>query len=304
MAECRELATALLAIPAAERARLDPAEAPLGTTIRVADPGWDLAGDLSLPHDDGLRRCALIVEIDRGAPAAPRRVLAHERVRSVYRASAAGRPNPEYRRLQAELRRVEGDEAPAVLATGDPSLDLIGLVAGSVLDGIAAAVDAHHASAIRDRLASTPARLGEVAWEPYSFEVTTVEATRSGSVRAFLLDRGTGGVFPLEETLHETRRFRVAQGRRARDRGLLEGGGDGLVDPDEVTAWEQASIRPSLVSLLAGLPPQPMASPVPPVDLAAATIGSRSVVAEVGSDGVRRFRVRDLTAEPGLGPDP
>ena len=52
MAECRELATALAAIPAAEHRRLDPAEAPLGATIRVADgadPASDLTGDLPLP---------------------------------------------------------------------------------------------------------------------------------------------------------------------------------------------------------------------------------------------------------------
>lgn len=302
---CRELATALAALPAAERARLDRSQAPLGVTIHALGGAPSaVAGDLPLPPDDGLRRCALIVAIEPNGEDSPRRLLAHERVRSAYRASATGRANPEHRRLQAELRALERDEGPGILATGDPGLDLIGLVAGSILDGISAAIDAQRANTLRQRLASTPARLEEGAWEPYSFEVETVEATRSGKVRAFLLDRTTAVVFPLEETVGQTRRFRVAQGRRARDRGLLEGGGDGLVDAEDVTVWEQEGIQPDVAALLAALPPQPAASAVVPAAIEAAMIGPGSVVAEIGSDGVRRFRLRGLTAAPGLGPDP
>jgi hypothetical protein len=302
---CRELATALAALPVAERARLDPSDAPLGVTFRMADglPSGGVTGDLPLPPDDQLRRCALIVESDASAPAAPRRMLAHERVRSVYRASAAGRANPEHRRLQAELRDIEQDEGPEILATGDPGLDLIGLVAGSVLDGISTALEGQRARALRERMAATPARLEEVTWEPYGFEVATVEASRSGKVRAVLVDRASGDAFPLEETVVETRRFRVAQGRRARDRGLLEGGGDGLVDLEDVAVWEQAGIRPGVTALLAVLPAQPATSANLPGAVEATLFGSSSVVAEVGSDGVRRFRLGSPTTAPGLGPD-
>ena len=304
--DCRALAAALVAMSPAERARLDPATAPLGVTLRAADGAFSVADGLAdppLPADDGRRRCALLIEVQPGVRAAPRRILGHERVRSAYRTSAAGRPNPEYRRLQEQLRDLERADAPGVLATGDPGLDLIGLVAGSVLDGITAAVDQHQADALRRRLADTPARLDEVDWEPYSFEVTTLEAARAGGVRAFLVDRRTGDVFALEDSLRETRRFRVAQGRRARDRGLLEGGGDGLVDPADVAAWEQSGVRPGLISLLAALPSEPSASAVPPPELAAAAAGSGSVVAETGPDGVRRFRLRGAAAGPELSPD-
>ncbi|MGD9508691.1 MAG: hypothetical protein AB7I59_04240 [Geminicoccaceae bacterium] len=306
-AGCRDLATALAAIPVPERPRLDRSASPLGITIRAADGAdtpVDPVGDLPLPPDDGLRRCALLVEIGRSTRTSPRRIVAHERIRSVYRSSASGRVNPEHRRLQAELRQIERGGGAEILATGDPGLDLIGLLAGSVLNGISATLDAQRIRTLRERLAATPARLEEAAWEPYSFEVSTVEAARAGKVRAVLLDRATGDVFPFEETVAETRRFRVAQGRRARDRGLLEGGGDGLVDSEVVAVWEQAGVRPGVVALLAALPPAPTASSFPPADFAAAMDGAGSVMAEIGGDGVRRFRLRGLNAEPGRGPDP
>ena len=295
--DCRALAGELAALETTVSARLDAATAPLGLTVRSPSAAGPVR-DLSLPPDDGARRCALLVELDASVRAAPRRVLGHERIRSTYRAGSAGRANPEYQRLQRELRELESGSAPAILATGDPGLDLIGLVAGGILGGAAAIVDGRHASDLRRRLASTPPRIGDVVWEPYSFEVTTLEASRRGPLRARLLDRGAGTVWSVEETIQETGRFRVAAGRRARDRGLLEGGGDGLRDAEDVTAWEQDGVQPRLSFVLAAL--ARAAAPTAAADwmLEPAAGAGGSVVAATGPDGVRRFRLRELSVEP------
>jgi hypothetical protein len=299
---CRALAGAVLARPEAERVRLDPAASPLALEVSDAAGGATsnaVVRDVPLPPDDGARRCLLVVEVGPSARAAARRTLGHERAQSTYRAGGAGRPNPDYRRLQAELRAVQRAEAPTFVPTGDAGLDLIGLVAGGVLGGIANVVDAGRADALRERLAATPQRLDETIWEPYSFEVTTVEATRKGPFRAQLFDRSTGEVWAVEDTLVARRNFRVAEGRRARDRGLLEGGGDGLVDPTDVTAWEQAGVQPGLAFLLAALPEQSWARG----RTAAFTwsAGPRgNVVAETGPNGESRYRLRGGMGPPAL----
>ncbi|MFO1048022.1 MAG: hypothetical protein U1E52_09015 [Geminicoccaceae bacterium] len=294
---CRALASELSALENGVSVRLDAATAPLGLTVRSPSAAG-LVRDLPLPSEDGARRCALLVEIGASVRAAPRRVLGHERVRSTYRVGGAGRTNPEYQRLQRELREAESGSAPAILATGDPGLDLIGLVAGGILGGAAAIVDGRRSADLRRRLASTPPRLDDVAWEPYSFEVTTLEAARRGPVQARLLDRGTGTVWSVEDTILETGRFRVAAGRRARDRGLLEGGGDGLRDAEEVAAWEQSGVQPSLSSLLAALARDAVPTGAADWVIEPAAGPGGSVVAATGPDGVRRFQLRVLSGEP------
>jgi hypothetical protein len=304
---CRALATALGAMPAAEAARLDPRAAPLALTTLDGDVATAAAAaaavDLPLPADDGRAPCLLLVEAAATTRAAPRRPLGHEIVRSTYRAGGR-RANPAYRALREQLREVERSDDVAVMATGDPTLDLIGLVAGTVLQGIDDALDGGAAARLRARLAATPPTLEEGDWEPYTFAVTTIEATRQGRLRAALVERATGAAWHLDRPVVERRRFRVAEGRRARDRGLLEGGGDGLAATTDVAVWEQAGLRPSLAGLLAEL-----AGAAVPGALSAATEPAAGPAAEpdtaggvemaVGADGVRRFRLRRAGAAPG-----
>ena len=216
-------------------------------------------------------------------------------VRSTYR-TGGRQPNPAYRELRRELRARERSDEVAVLATGDPTLDLIGLVAGAALQGIGDALDGSTNAALRARLAETPPTLEGGEWEPYAFAVTTVEAAREGRLRAALVERATGATWHLDRPVLERRRFRVADGRRARDRGLLEGGGDGLVETADVAVWEQAGLQPSVAGLLAALGSQAQAGPLPAVPEPAAgppeePVTAGGVAMAVGADGVRRFRL-------------
>ena len=98
-------------------------DAPLALATRDgsnrAAPAAVVNQDLPLPPDDGSERCVIEVERAASARAAPRRPIAHEMVRSSYRAGGAGRSNPEYRRLRRELRRLETPDDIDFVATGD-----------------------------------------------------------------------------------------------------------------------------------------------------------------------------------------
>jgi hypothetical protein len=306
---CRTLAAAVAAMPEGERSRLPLVGAPIAFSVRdgaatlpPAEAMAAVTADLPLPVDDGSARCVILVEATRTVGGASRRPLAHQVVPSTYRASTGGGPNPEYRHLKRELRELDDDDRVGLVATGDPALDLVGLIAGSVLEGLDAAFDGRRAAAIKERLGATPPTLAEPVWEPYSFEVTTIEATREGLLRVRLVDRATLEAWLFQEPVVERRRFRVATGRRARDRSLLEGGGGDLAATTDIAVWEQAGLRPSLSGLVAAL--GAIAIPAvrvtesrsPPAARAAVVGTSRTIEELLGDDGVRRYRLRDEEA--------
>jgi hypothetical protein len=322
-ASCRELLAAIVAMPEAARSRLEPAQATAAFAVRdgaaLLPPGEARAAcvqDLPLPAGTGAEvQCLVLVDRLPTARSAPRRPLAHEIVRSTYRAGSQRQPNPDYRDIWDSLRELEDDDGAGLMATGEPALDLIGLVASSVLDGIDLFTRERAAAAARAKLAATPATLSSATWEPYTFEVTTLEATRSGRLRAVLVDHGSGLAWPLERVVLEQRRFRVAEERRARDRDLLEGHGGGLVDVADVAVWEQAGLRPSLLDLAAALAEvdgpgattsvaaRP-AAPAPPGAGAAGMARSGSVEQTTEPDGSHRYRLVEADAKPPVMTEP
>ena len=317
-ASCRELLAAVVAMPEPELRRLEPAAAPIAFGVRdggvMLPPSAaraEVTADLPLPAEAGTgARCLVVIDRAPTRRAAPRRSLAHEVVQSTFRAGNDRRANPDHAALRQRLRDLEDDDGLGIMATGDPGLDLIGLVGGVVLNGMDRFSRAQKAAALRERLAATPATLTSQSWEPYTFEVTTVETMRTGELRAALVDRSSGLAWPVERNIVERRSFKVASGRRARDRGLLEGGGAGLVETADVAVWEQGGLRPSLLAvsgLLAAQGTPGVAGAMaalpgvePPPTGSEETGRSGAVEQTVGADGVRRYRLHE--PEPAAGP--
>ncbi len=292
--DCRATLAAIAAMPPAARARLEPTAAPLA--VMAVDGGAVLPADAAvavlqwdLPvATDGREGAPCLVLVDRTATAraAPRRLLAHDVVRSTYRRGSRGIANPEYAELRRSLRELDDADGGEVLATGDPGLDLIGLLAGGVLDGIDRFRRGSMEKQTRAALAATPASLEQVVWEPYTYEVSTIEAARSGVLRAALVDRRLGLAWPFERPMRETRRFSVAAGRNAKDRQLLESPGGDLVVAADVTVWEHAGLQPSLtglVGLLAAAPGEGVALDAPGLAAAWATTPLRLAEAPSGT---------------------
>jgi hypothetical protein len=197
-----------------------------------------------------------VVERSTTTPTAPRRLLAQRVVRSTYRKGSQHTANPEHEALRRAVRELEdGDDAAGegILATGDPSLDLIGLAASGVLTGIDLFRRGQAERRAMEALAATPPTVENVVWEPYTYAATTVEAERARRLRMALVDRRLGRSWQATHEARETRRFVVAAGRHAKDRDLLEGYGGNVVTTEDVAVWEQAGLRPPLSVLLATL---------------------------------------------------
>jgi hypothetical protein len=260
------MAGAAAALPESARRRLDARASPLA--VAVVDRGARLP-EAAAPEEVALNLpvladgsggeaapCLIVVERSTTAPAAPRRLVAHQVVRSTYRKGGQRSSNPEHQALRRTIRELEddGDAAgSAVLATGDPSLDLIGLAASGVLAGIDLFRRGQAERQAMEALAATPPTVENVAWEPYTYEATTVEAERAGRLRVALVDRRLARSWQATHEARETRRFVVAAGRHAKDRDLLEGYGGNVATAADVTVWVQAGLRPPLSLLLATL---------------------------------------------------
>lgn len=332
---CRSKLAAAAALPEAERQHLDPATSPLAVTV--------IGGGLPVPPDlvqTGLTLdlpirttapagapCLLLVELAPTVRSAPRQPLAHAIVPSTYRRGTQRVANPAHEALRRKVRELEGDPGDDVIATGDPTIDLIGLVAGGLLNGIGSIWRGRAESEARAALAATPASFAEPVWEPYTYQLTTVETERTGQLRATLIERAQGLSWPLEQTVHERRRFKVAVGRLPKDRDLLESRGGDVVTTADVTVWERGGLRPSLTWLATALPTGPAAGmpgdmaavvatwtatphgPLPGLDRAddetmdatvaitGHTTGSTSVEQVVTADGVRRYQLVEPAAE-------
>jgi hypothetical protein len=335
---CAGTAQAVLGLAAEERERLDPAGSPLA--LAVVDHGMLLEEPTALRHVTldlplpvaagpaalGAYPCVLLVERSPSVRAAPRRTVGHEIVRSAYRRGLDRTPNPERAALQRRVRELDRrDDGLGIMPTGDPGIDLIGLLAGGVLDAVGGIGRAREREEARAALADTPASLATPLWEPYTYEVSSVEAQRAGWLRAALLDGVEGRAWPLRRDVQEAVIFRVASGRHAKDRALLEGQGGAAATAGDVLAWESGGLRPVTSQVLALLAEAARAAPGEAMDFAgllgrwqAETLptlaeeaspepptarrrarGANLVEEVAGADGERRYRL----AEPAPVPD-
>ncbi|MFO1071398.1 MAG: hypothetical protein U1E17_01575 [Geminicoccaceae bacterium] len=121
-------------------------------------------------------------------PAAPR---AGARAGALdYRAAPAELPNAERTAPRRAARQAERDREPEIMATGDPGIDLLdwsraGSSAASTCSAVRArasgCVIARHAGPDRGAGLGIPTTAG------------TIEAARTGPLRAALVDHGLGG---------------------------------------------------------------------------------------------------------------
>lgn len=257
---CPDLMAWAAALPEPERRMLEAETPPLavaavdrGAALPVALAAQILEYDLPAEHaatlDGTAARCLVLVERADAMRAAPRRLVAHTVVRSTYRRAGRSSANPEHAALKRSLRELDQDGGGGVMATGDPAIDLIGLVAGTVLGGIDAVRRRQAENEVLAALETTPRQIEEAVWEPYTYELNTVEAERAVSLRLALVDRAAGRFWPVVSRTRETRRFAIAEGRHAKDRDLLEGGGDAVLEAD-LDVWEQGAVRLRLSHVL------------------------------------------------------
>ncbi|HMR29467.1 MAG TPA: hypothetical protein PKA13_00925 [Geminicoccaceae bacterium] len=217
--------------------------APPGLALRLVGDAAGIENDLGLPAqaDAAGAGCVLIVEAPRPLPAAQRRLLRRETVRSSYADGMERAANPEHAELRKALARAENSRGSDtnLLTTGEPMVDLIGNVAQLVMAGVDKAVRMSEEAALRQRLAETPAEIDRPYLRRYSYETAELEASRGAMARAGLLDSGAGALRESSVQVVETTVFRVDEGRRDTDVGRSDEA-PASVDLAALAAWERS----------------------------------------------------------------
>jgi hypothetical protein len=230
-ASCTERARLALAGNDAER---------LGLVLDAAVPGA-VDNDLGLPRAVGetAAPCVLRVAAPRPLPTAGAVVLAREPVTGRYADGARTQPNPEHERLRHALRTAERARGGTVdlYRTGEPMADLVGGLVELGVAGVELLTREGRLAQLRAALAATPETLTVPRERTYRYEILTVEARRAAELRVTLVDRRGGAPRAATSRVEETRRLRVAEGRRADD--LAAAPGDLLDGLAAVEAWRR-----------------------------------------------------------------
>lgn len=150
------------------------------------------------------------------------RVTDLEEVVSAYQSSVRSERNPDHEAAEARVRDAERDTkrngGSGVLKVGDPLLDLVGLVVGSVFQAfgqLGGAVERDQAVA---ELKATPRSLDRPVYRAYSFERQLVRAGKEATIPVALHDRANGRVWQTEVRQREMRQLAILDGLDPRDR--------------------------------------------------------------------------------------
>ncbi len=257
--DCRELPAALL--EGREGIVLPVVPLDAATPLRLDLPGLERVA--AAPAG----RCLLLV--DRVVAGGGELVeTGRETVESRRRVGSRRQLNPEYERIERELAEARAEArrrrpAERILSTGDPALDLVGLVAETVLAGGRILFGGDRVAELEAKLAETPPFVEVPVVHRYRYELRRFAGRRSGSVRAALLDPRRGGGWTVRVALEERREFAVVRGRDPGDDTPLPPGIGEPVDPETLEAWRQAPpMVPASVLLrhlrtVVAAPPQP-----------------------------------------------
>ena len=224
----------------ARRALAGPGADGLGLVLdsAVADA---VDNDLGLPGAaaDSAAPCVLRIGPPTALPSPAATLLGRARVVGHHQAGEAVRANREHARLRRELSAAERGRVGTVdlARTGEPLADLVG---GLIELGVAGAemlTREARVARLRAELAAIPAKLAEPRWRAYPYELLTVEAHRAAELPVALLDRRSGAAWRATSQVAESRRLRVAEGRRPDD--LAAAPADQLDGLAAVEAWRQ-----------------------------------------------------------------
>ena len=126
----------------------------------TADESGAVTMDLPVPLGDGRGvPCLLLVERTPTSRTAPRQPLAHTIVQSTYRRGNQRIANPKHEELRRTIRALD-EKDDDIIATGDPTIDLIGIVAGGILNGIGSIWRGRAEAEARAELADDPGLAG------------------------------------------------------------------------------------------------------------------------------------------------
>jgi len=180
------------------------------------------------------------------------------------------RVNPRRRELEARLRELEedgrGGERRRPPGTGDPLLDVVGLLGSAVIGLVAEAASGSEAASLRAELERTPVYVEEPATAPYRYEAQAFRLVAEGSAEVALVDAATGLGWEGAVPFRIERLYAIPLTRDPRDTTRPEGVVL-VADRRELERLARAPLPLTAAELAAGLVHLAQGAPRP-VDLA------------------------------------
>lgn len=196
--------------------------------------------------------------------------VGREQVRSAYQSGTKSERNPEYELAQLRVRQAEKekkDGAASIITVGDPMLDLVGLMVGSVVDAIGGRASRRDLEEAVATLAATQRSIERPVWRHYHFERTVLRGQKSALVPISLRSRHGTELHTLIRQ-RERQTFELLDGLDPRDRDY--GAHDAASMSElELRRWsEQPPAIPvsALVQSLIDPTAAPSDQPLPPLD--------------------------------------
>lgn len=286
---CRTLA----AVAQAHEPRLRPEIRPLDEAA-AAIIEWD--------HDASLQLADCLLLVDRLQDEDVRiRPLGRMTVEAVRVTGMRRRTNPAWIELERELaaaKRAARDEGPRILRTGEPTVDLFGLMASAVLEvmGSVSGPEARIAE-LEQRLRETPQTLDEEVTTPVPLVVDRYRVEKTADLPLVLFEPATGRAWRTAQKLQETRTFALLPADAPSDLRLPER--DDLIFVSDRAAIDSFARQPPRVHLAELMPTLLVALAAAPEQTSLAALEPATQMGE-RIDDVRLNRLADI--EPSGGP--
>lgn len=183
-----------------------------------------------------------------------RRVSRVKKVRSRFLAGYRTEPNPDYNKVQAELRMAEHELRSATINTissGSSNCYGAGCLAAAFGKLAASLVEISAKSKVKEALnkfSETPMTVKIPIYKKYKFDMATVKGTKSMTVHYYVIDRKNKSYFKSVFDIEEKRNFTVAYSVHDDDPNKS----DHLENADTdktVTEWEDAALSIKLSQL-------------------------------------------------------
>ncbi len=204
--------------------------------------------------DDPTKRCVIRLGRARGHKA-EHRMLGRERIRSAYQSGSRMEKNPAYEAAQARLRQAERANKPgksSIISVGDPLIDLIGMVVGGAITGIAQWGEGDPVEEAIENLMATPRSIEQPTYRPYQFERMRFRASREAVMPVIMTDRQLQQSWRISLKRREVRELQVLEGLDRQDRDYAEHRDNSMTD-QEFRQWQAEPPELPLEDMIASL---------------------------------------------------
>ena len=261
---CASRLLAILNFSPDERSRLDPDAAtlgimPLGAGL-LPEQVDELGRELVVPvlRSPGPGQPACVVTIGSAANASPhatRHVFRTTRLTSTFPKGTRRTANPDRKLLEKKLaearkdKRADRKSGSGEVSTGDPVLDLVGLMAGGLISGITGYFETDEVAALEAELKATDAFIEEPLLTTYKYDLTELESRRTATLILALVDMRDGTGWFRQQDITDRQLVALSDNRHPGDKTSQHGPAFRLMTSSELEIRERQTPVPGEAEL-------------------------------------------------------